>query len=108
MYGIFHINTVDGKFYGAYDFDVKHYKNFNPRVIENGVRIQTMVRIPNHICVWKTDVAKRVPFHDKSLGEDHDWAYMQQTAGYKFLKLETDLPLYHYRFSKLGTQTRLR
>lgn len=105
-FGITGYMTREGTLYGEFDFDSRHTINHNPRLIVDGVRVQKLVRKPNHTCIWKSEIAKRCRFPDINLSEDHKWADMQQARGYSFMKLETDQLLYHYKFSKLTTETR--
>ena len=107
-FGMTGYQSREGTKYGEFDFDIKHSRQHNPRQIIDGVRIQTLIRKPNHICIWQSHIARRVPFPAKSLGEDHHWADLQQLKGYNFQKLETDKLLYHYKFDKFKTETRLR
>lgn len=83
-----------------YDYTFK--QNINKR--ENGIRIAG--RMPNHLCLWKKQVAQRVKFPDKNLGEDHVWAEKQLELGYSFH--DTKEIIYHYDFDREITQTRIK
>lgn len=92
--------TKDGKNNSKYDYGYK--KNINHRV--GGHRVYG--RMPNHLCLWKREVAKRCKFPERNLGEDHQWAEGQLLKGYSFHK--TDEVIYHYDFRPKNTQTRIR
>ena len=93
------IFTRDGKNESVYDYTFK--KNINFR---KGHRIYG--RMPNHLCLWKKDVAMRCKFPDSNLGEDHVWAEEQILKGYSFF--DTKEVLYYYDFRTSNTQTRIR
>ena len=83
-------HTFDGKQKGIYDFSPNHGKNHHERI--DGVKY--MRYLPNHLCVWRKETAQRVPFPDKSLAEDHEWAEKQALLGYTFKSIGGNL--YHY------------
>lgn len=93
-YGIGGWHTVDGKHKAVYDFDPKHGKNHHERI--NGEKY--MRYLPNHLCVWRSDIARRVRFPEKSLAEDHEWAQLQALKGYTFMKINK--LIYHYDLNK--------
>lgn len=98
--------TKDGKDLSVYDYSYK--TNINTREGDkNSPRFGQRVygRMPNHLCLWKKEVAKRCKFPDRNLGEDHEWAEQQLLKGYS-LHL-TDEVIYHYDFKPKNTQTRL-
>lgn len=92
--------TEQGENKKIYDYTFK--QNINKR--ENGIRIAG--RVPNHLCLWRKDIALRVRFSDKNLGEDHEWADKQLIKGYTFH--DTKEILYYYDFDKNKTQTRIK
>ena len=60
---------------------------------------------PGHLCVWRSDIARRVQFPDISLSEDHRWA-AEMTKHYDINdQVVIEKELYHYRFSRLGSET---
>jgi len=83
-----------------YDYTFK--KNINKK--DKGIMIAG--RMPNHLCLWKREIAKRVKFPGRNLGEDHDWAEQQLLKGYSFY--DTKEILYYYNFRSDITQTRIR
>ena len=87
---------------GDRNYDYTFKKNINTR--QNGVNIAG--RMPDHLCLWRKSVARRVMFADRNLGEDHLWAEQQLLKGYTFH--DTKEILYHYDFRKDVTQTRVR
>ena len=99
--------TKDGKDKSIYDYSFK--KNINTRERNKdskrfGQRVYG--RMPNHLCLWKKDVAQRVEFPDRNLGEDHEWAEQQILKGYS-LHLTEEI-IYFYDFRAQNTQTRIR
>ena len=92
--------TKNGKDSAIYDFSYK--KNINHRV--KGKRVYG--RMPNHLCLWKREIALRCMFPDRNLGEDHEWAEQQLLQGYTFHE-EKEM-IYHYDFRPDNTQTRIR
>jgi hypothetical protein len=92
--------TKDGEYPSTYDYGYK--KNINTRV--EGLRVYG--RMPNHLCLWKKEIAQRVRFPHISLGEDHQWAEKQILKGYTFHK--TSEIIYFYDFRPGNTQTRIR
>ena len=96
-------HTRDGNGEAIYDFNFK--KNINFRDHNEGGR-RKHGRMPNHLCLWKKEIAMRVKFPDKNLGEDHDWSEAQILKGYTFF--DTKEILYHYDFKSENTQTRIR
>lgn len=94
--------TKDNQNEALYDYSPDHGRNYNTRI--NGRRIYH--RIPDHLCVWKREIALRCAFPNKSISEDHEWAECQLAKGYTFKKI--DKVIYHYDFSMETTLTRLR
>ncbi len=94
--------TKDGNSPSFYDYSYK--KNINTRDQKTGARVYG--RMPNHLCLWRKEIAMRCKFPDMNLGEDHKWAEDQILQGYT-LHL-TDEVIYHYDFRPKNTQTRLR
>lgn len=92
--------TQNGTNKKIYDFSFK--KNINTRTKKGAIA----GRMPNHLCLWKREVALRVQFPNISLGEDHNWAEKQIIKGYS-LKIMPEI-LYFYDFDRHTTQTRMR
>lgn len=95
--------TRNGDGDATYDYNYK--QNINFRDTNNGGK-RMHGRMPNHLCLWKKEVARRVEFPHKNLGEDHDWAEKQILLDYSFH--DTKELLYHYDFKDKNTQTRIR
>ena len=93
--------TENGKNKKTYDFSFK--KNINTRT-KKGNNIAG--RMPNHLCLWKREIALRVRFPDINLGEDHNWAESQILKDYS-LRIMPEI-LYYYDFDRETTQTRMR
>lgn len=79
-------------------------KNHHARNLQDKKMYHHM--LPNHLCAWKREVALRVEFPDKSLGEDHQWAEKQHLLGYS--EFHIDKKLYHYDFNLNSTETSRR
>ena len=95
--------TKDSRHETLYDYSYK--KNINTRDPQRG-GIRVYGRMPNHLCLWKKEIAMRCKFPVINLGEDHAWAEEQLLKGYTFHK--TDHVIYHYDFRPENTQTRNR
>lgn len=90
---------------GESTYDYSFSKNINFRDPKRqGKRIYG--RMPNHLCLWKKEIAMRCKFPDMNIGEDHAWAEDQILKGYSFFK--TEPIIYHYDFRPGNTQTRHR
>lgn len=85
---------------GNIDRQVKYGKRFHRDKSDNKFHY----RLPNHLMVWKKDVAKRVPFKDISWGEDSAWA--RQMAGHIRRESGIEDVLYFYLFNSVTTATR--
>lgn len=99
--------TKDGKNKSIYDFSYKtniNTREHDKKLSRFGQRVYG--RMPNHLCLWKKDIALRCKFPDRNLGEDHEWAECQLLKGYS-LHL-TDEIIYYYDFRPNNTQTRIR
>ena len=95
--------TKDLETESIYDYSFK--KNINTRDPKRG-GMRIYGRMPNHLCLWRKEIAQRCVFPDMNLGEDHAWAEAQLLKGYSFHK--TDEIIYHYDFRPQNTQTRNR
>ena len=84
-------------------YDYRYKKNINTRD-EQGRNIAG--RVPNHLCLWKKDVAKRVEFPSVNLAEDHRWADEQVLLGYSIYYTK-DI-IYYYDFNRENSLTRMR
>jgi len=93
------IYTCDGSRETIFNFDTKNCKNYNK--MTDGKMV--FYRIPNHICVWKRELAIQERFPNKNLGEDSRWAEKMQ----KYIKKQARINhhLYYYLFSKTTTET---
>jgi hypothetical protein len=55
-------------------------------------------RFPYHMCFWRADVAKTVPFKDCSYGEDFDWCLRMMQSGMIRTQTKINKILHYYRF----------
>ena len=95
--------TKDGLNESVYDYSFEKNINFrDPK--RGGIRIYG--RMPNHLCLWKKEIAMRCKFPDMNIGEDHLWAEAQLLQRYSFFK--TEEIIYYYDFRPENTQTRNR
>ena len=62
---------------------------------EDEDRADAYYRQPNHICCFRTEVARRVPYEDVSWHEDFHWAKAIRPHLHKQVRVER--VLYHYR-----------
>lgn len=76
-------------------FDMNHKDNEPLRRGADGKFIN-MKRMPWHMCVWKSEIAKKVPFKKLSWGEDWDWCSRMIPAIGKQVKLFDVLHYYQY------------
>jgi len=77
-------------------FDRSYQKNM--RVKRNDESYHVLV--PNHLCIWKREVASLESFPYLSLSEDHRWAEAMLKHYTKDEQGWTDANLYHYNFNK--------
>lgn len=61
-------------------------------------------RLPNHLMVWKRDVARRVTFKEINFGEDSHWA--RAMAGHIRRQARISDVLYFYLFNSVTTAVR--
>lgn len=95
--------TRDLETESIYDYSFK--SNINTRdPNRGGMRIYG--RMPDHLCLWKKEIAQRCVFPERNIGEDHAWAEAQLLKGYS-LHITEDI-IYHYDFRPENTQTRNR
>ena len=98
--GGYYTKNGDDLTMAKFSFKKEHGKNYNHR--ENGQMVHN--RLPNHICVWKKDVAMRVKFPGKNLAEDHEWAEAQLLLDYTYKPINKEI--YHYDFNRELSETR--
>lgn len=55
-------------------------------------------RYPNHITPIKRELAIKIKFPNKTLGEDYDYATQLKNAGYLKTEEIIKLPIYHYKY----------
>lgn len=86
------------------------YEKIYRKILDPALRVKhgrpVLTLPPNHLCAWKTELARQVKFPDKSKGEDHVWG---ETMFSKFRDMKIhniDRPLYIYRFDEELTRTR--
>lgn len=84
---------------GNVDKQVKYGKEFHRDHTK-----QYHYRLPNHLMVWKKEIAKRVPFKEINWGEDSVWA--RAMAGHIRRQARITDVLYYYLFNSKTTATR--
>jgi FkbM family methyltransferase len=62
------------------------------------------LRLPNHIMVWKSDVARREPFAAINNFEDTDWARRMRAHPVRWARLRGFLYFYEFLWSNTATQ----
>lgn len=68
-------------------------------------------RKPNHLMVWRAEIAKSVPFPDLTSGEDVRWAERVSArygGGFVLKQHRIDEVLYYYDFDPRSTATQVR
>lgn len=85
---------------GKVDRQVKYGKEYH----RDKTVGQFHYRLPNHLMVWKKEVARRVPFKEINWGEDSVWA--RSMAGYIRRQARITDVLYFYLFNSVTTATR--
>lgn len=76
-------------------FDMRHPGNDGLRRGSDG-KLVDMKRLPWHMCVWKSTIAKETHFKDESWGEDWDWCSRMIPKVNKQVKLFDVLHYYQY------------
>jgi len=76
-------------------FDMRHEGN-DPLTRGPDGKLVTMRRLPWHMCVWKSEIAKQTPFRTLSYGEDWDWCSRMIPLVRKQVKLQDTLHYYQY------------
>ena len=76
-------------------FDMRHEGNDPLRRGPDG-KLVTMRRLPWHMCVWKSEIAKKTPFRSMSYGEDWDWCARMIPHVQRQVKLQDVLHYYQY------------
>jgi len=94
--------TTNGKEDLPFRFDRKY--TINHRVVNEGPQFRGMM--PNHLCIWKREVAIQVKFPDINLSEDHRWATAMRNHYTEADQVLLTESLYHYRFDKQNSQCR--
>lgn len=82
--------------FGSYiaDMDLTHKKNEQPKK-DQCDRYQDIKRTPWHVCAWRADIAKSVPFADVGYGED--WHWVKQLIPLAGSQIKIDKVLHHYK-----------
>jgi len=86
------------------DFRFDRKYGINHRTHHNGKQVRGM--IPNHLCVWKKDVALLEKFPDVNLSEDHRWAKAMLQHYTEQDQIITEDYLYHYEFNREVSECR--
>jgi len=91
---------------GSTDLTFKFNRKYgmNHRVVNDGPQFRGMV--PNHLCVWKSEIAKKERFQEVNLGEDHRWATKMLEYYIEEDQVLLDDFLYHYEFDKQNSECR--
>ncbi len=90
--GICGIMTVDGKNEIGWEIRLGHPYC---ATIRNGKEFY--LRHPNHITPMKREIALKIPFPNKTFGEDYEWSKKLNDAGHLKTQAIIEKPLYHYR-----------
>ena len=89
------LTTIDGKnpVYSKYSIAYDYHQNGNQWFGK-----------PAHTMIWKTAIAKKFAFPDKSYGEDIDWV----KSAYREInrEIQIDKVLYFYKFDSRISETR--
>jgi len=91
---------------GKTDLNFKFNRKYgmNHRVVNDGPQFRGMM--PNHLCVWKSEIAKKERFQEVNLGEDHRWASAMMEHYTEEDQVLLDDFLYHYEFDKQNSECR--
>lgn len=103
------IMYVNGKPFVNVDYDPKHQRDYDgpaQRQVNGRINLGWAYRVPNHLMVWRTSLARVVDFPNISFGEDGQWAQRMKSKARKVHKL--DKVLYHYMFDSRNTETQPR
>jgi glycosyltransferase involved in cell wall biosynthesis len=103
----------NGKPFVNVDYDLKHLtdhdvpgKSYKPVNGHRRVELGWANRVPNHLMVWRTSIARNVDFPNINFGEDGIWAQKMRRKVKTVQKLEN--VLYHYMFDSRNTETQKR
>ena len=76
-------------------FDMRHEGNEQLGRNADG-SLKDMKRLPWHMCVWNSEIAKDTPFQSSSYGEDWDWCSRMIPRVKRQVKLFDTLHYYQY------------
>ena len=94
--------TTNGNADLGFKFNRKYGSNM--RITDEGPQFRGM--IPNHLCIWKSDIARREKFPDINLTEDHRWASAMMDHYTEDDQVLLPDSLYHYEYNKMTSQCR--
>ena len=73
--------------------------------LEYGEDTYYYYRPTNHLCTVKREIALKIKFPEKDLGEDYDYAMRLKASGLLKKEIFIDKQIYHYRFNTNLTAT---
>ncbi len=79
-------------------FNIQHGNPYT--AIEKNGEIMYL-RFINHLCPVRRDIALKVPFPNKTLGEDYDWAVKLKDSGLIKTSIHIPKDLYHYDYKTI-------
>lgn len=84
---------------GAHDlpFRFEHRFTKNHRRIEDA---EFRAMVPNHLCTWKAELARKESFENISLSEDHQWADKMRAHYTEADQVILKRAIYHYEFDR--------
>lgn len=87
--------TINGDEFRVF-FDIKN--GHDPVCRGTDGNFKDLKRFPYHMCFWRSDVAKTIPFRNSSYGEDLDWCSRMMQSGRINTQVKIDKILHYYRF----------
>jgi len=93
--------NTDGKLDLPFRYNVNYGRNYKSFI--DGARWKLM--LPDHLCCWNKSKIT-IPFPNKSLGEDHEWARKMAFTYTEEDQVLLEHFLYHYEFNRISTETR--
>lgn len=80
------------------NFNIQHGNPYT--AVEHQGKI-VYLRFINHLCPVRREIALQVPFPNKTLGEDYDWAVKLKDSGLIKTSVHIDKELYHYDYKSI-------
>ena len=94
------LNTIDGKQFYV-NFSLHHEYNEEAKIDKNG-NYHDIERLPFHVCIWKSEIAKTERFKSVNYGEDWDWA--KRLIPKCNTEVHINKVLHHYIFNSQTTE----